>query len=96
MDGMTLAAFVELLMRQSASGLFVVFVYALLKGWVVVGKDHNTALSERDERYEEMIRIKDEQIRILSMSRDRWERIALKALNVSERTVELAEQARKE
>ena len=93
---MTLAAFVELLMRQSASGLFVVFVYALLKGWVVVGKDHNTALSERDERYEEMIRIKDEQIRILSMSRDRWERIALKALNVSERTVELAEQARKE
>lgn len=96
MDGITLAAFIDILTRQSAAGLFVVFIWALLKGFIVVGEDHNKALAERDERHEEMTAFKDEQIRLLTLSRDRWERIALKALNVSERTVEMAEHGRKE
>ena len=37
MNDITLAAFVELALGQSAAGLFVVFIYALLKGWLVVG-----------------------------------------------------------
>lgn len=96
MEGITLAAFVDLLMRQSASGLFVVFVYALLKGWIVVGKTHHETVNERDERYEEMLRLKDEQIKLLTLARDRWERIALRALNISEKTVEMAEHGRRE
>lgn len=95
MEGITLAAFVDLLMRQSASGLFAVFIYALLKGWIIVGRTYMTILAERDEHYEEMLKNKDEQIRLLTLARDRWERIALSALKVSEQTVALAEHTRK-
>lgn len=91
----TLVAFVELALRQSPVGLFAVFIFALLKGWLVVGDQHNGEMRQQAERYEALLGEKDRQIAVLTAGRERWERIALRALNVSEQTVSLAE-SRKE
>ena len=91
----TLVAFVELVLRQSPVGLFAVFIFALLKGWLVVGDQHNGEMRQQAERYEALLGEKERQLTALTVSRDRWERIALKALNVSEQTASLAE-SRKE
>lgn len=95
MNDMTLGVFVELLLRQSAAGLFVAFIFALLKGWIVIGDQHDDEIKQIEARYEALLAEKDRQITALTASRDRWERIALKALNVADQTVTLAE-ARKE
>lgn len=86
MNDITLAAFVELALGQSAAGLFVVFIYALLKGWLVVGDQHREEAKQQAEHYEALLAEKDRQIAALTASRDRWEAIALKALNVAEQT----------
>ena len=49
MNEITLAAFVEVMLRQSAAGLFVAFVYALLKGWIVIGDQHQTEVEQMQE-----------------------------------------------
>lgn len=95
MNDITLAAFMELLLRQSAAGLFVAFIFALLKGWIVIGEQHDDEIKLMEARYEALVAEKNRQIADLTTSRDRWERIALKALNVADQTVTLVE-ARKE
>lgn len=95
MNEITLAAFVDLLLRQSPTGLFLVFIYALLRGWLVVGDQHANEVKQVEAHYNALVAEKDRQIASLSASRDRWERIALKALNVADQTVTLVE-ARKE
>lgn len=96
MNEITLAAFVDLLVRQgSVAGLFAAFIFALLKGWIVIGDQHDTEVKQIQERYEALLAEKSRQVDTLTASRDRWERIALKALNVADQTVTLAE-ARKE
>ena len=82
----TLVAFVELALRQSPVGLFAVFIFALLKGWLVVGDQHNGEMRQQAERYEALLAEKERQVTVLTASRDRWEAIALKALNVAEQT----------
>ncbi len=82
----TLVAFVELALRQSPVGLFAVFIFALLKGWLVVGDQHNGEMRQQAERYEALLGEKERQVTALTASRDRWEAIALKALNVAEQT----------
>jgi len=86
MNDITLAAFVELALGQSAAGLFVVFIYALLKGWLVVGDQHREEAKQQAEHYEALLAEKERQVTALTASRDRWERIALQALNVAEQT----------
>jgi len=82
----TLGGFVDLVVRQGAAGLFAVFVWALLKGWFVTGEQYRQAMADAEERYEKMAAEKDRQVVAAVASRDRWERIALQALNVAEAT----------
>ncbi len=92
MNDVTLAAFVDVLLRQgSVAGLFAAFVYALLRGWIVVGDQHDDEMKQIEARYEALLQEKQRQVDALTASRDRWERIALKALNVADQTVTLAE-----
>lgn len=94
MNEITLAAFVELMLRQSAAGLFVAFVYALLKGWIVIGDQHATEVKQLQERYEALLTEKQRQIDALQVRCDRWERIALKAVNVADAAVGTGEARR--
>lgn len=94
MNEITLAAFVEVMLRQSAAGLFVAFVYALLKGWIVIGDQHQTEVEQMQERYEALLAEKQRQIDALQVRCDRWERIALKSVNITEAVVETAEARR--
>lgn len=91
MNEITLAAFVELLSRQSPTGLFLVFIFALLKGWLVVGDQHANEVKQIEAHYAAMVAEKDRQIATLSAGRDRWERIALKALNVADQSMTMVE-----
>lgn len=91
MNDMTLGVFVELLLRQSAAGLFVAFIFALLKGWIVIGDQHDDEIKQIEARYEALLAEKDRQITALTASRDRWERIALKALNVADQSMTMVE-----
>lgn len=90
----TLAAFVELALKQGAAGLFAVFIFALLRGWVVVGDQHREEARQQAERYEALLAEKDRQIATLTASRDRWERIALQSLKVADAATGIAEQRR--
>jgi len=90
----TLAAFVELLVRQSAAGLFAVFIYALVSGQIMVGRQHDTELKQLAERYEALLVEKQRQIDALQTRCDRWERIALKAVNVADAAVGTGEARR--
>lgn len=94
MNEITLAAFVELMLRQSAAGLFVAFVYALLRGWIVVGDQHDDEMKALQERYEALLQEKQRQIDALQVRCDRWERIALKAVNVADAAVGTGETRR--
>lgn len=94
MSEITLAAFVEIALRQSAAGLFVAFIYALLRGWIVIGDQHDDEIKGLQERYEALLAEKQRQIDAVTVSRDRWERIALKALNVADQTVTMVEARR--
>ena len=94
MNDITLAAFIEIVLRQSASGLFVAFVYALLRGWIVIGDTHETEVKQLQERYEALLAEKQRQIDALQVRCDRWERIALKSVNITEAVVGTAEARR--
>jgi hypothetical protein len=85
---------VELLLRQSAAGLFVVFIYALVRGEIVVGRQHETEVKQLQERYEALLAEKQRQIDALQVRCDRWERIALKAVNVADAAVGTGEARR--
>lgn len=94
MNEITLAAFVELLLRQSAAGLFVVFIYALVSGQIVIGRQHDTEVKRLQEQYEALLAEKQRQIDALQVRCDRWERIALKAVNVADAAVGTGEARR--
>jgi hypothetical protein len=64
-------------------GLLAVGLYALHKGWVVTGREHERARSECDKLREEDLRRYQE----MKAERDEWKAAALRNLNVAERAV---------
>ena len=64
-------------------GLLAVVVYALHRGWVVTGREHERARRECDKLRGEDLRRYQE----MKAERDEWKASALRNLNVAERAV---------
>ena len=62
----------------SPIGMVAMALLALVKGWVVTARE----LRDRDATIERLLR-----------ERDEWQRVAVKAISLSERTVSIAEEA---
>jgi hypothetical protein len=70
-------------------GVLAVGLYALHKGWVVTGREHERASIEYDKQREEDLRRYDE----MKAEREDWKAAALRHLNVAERAVHTVAQA---
>ncbi len=64
-------------------GLLAVGLYALHKGWVVMGREHERTCEEREKLRDEDLRRYEE----MKAERDEWKSAALRHLNVAERAV---------
>ena len=64
-------------------GLLAVGLYALHKGWVVTGREHERACRECSRLREEDLRRYEE----IKAERDEWKAAALRNLNVAENAV---------
>ena len=70
-------------------GLLAVGLYALHKGWVVTGREHERACGECERtRAEDLHRFEE-----MKAERDEWKAAALRNLNVAERAVHTAARA---
>lgn len=66
--------------------LLAVGLFALHKGWIVIGREHIRACQECDRiRLEDLQRYQE-----LKAERDEWKAAALRNLNVAERAVDTA------